>query len=220
MFLIWLYFLNAGNVCQTQKRLTLGGGKNVAIARTKFHLNNGLVNHIAVPRNRLSCMAGGPLYTCHAYGIQCENISTNEVTFIRGHGHNASNSFAWARYSKVWHERTWRQPRKCLCPISSRHSNANGTQQRRLEKSGISDGLSLQPVIRLAARTRANFKSEPYDMTEANLGSLESSYWWEKFPKRWIIVLLCFTAFLLCNMDRVSPFSFFLFTFTVLFWNN
>ncbi|KAM3204516.1 sodium-dependent phosphate transport protein 1, chloroplastic isoform X1 [Capsicum annuum] len=28
--------------------------------------------------------------------------------------------------------------------------------------------------------------------------------WWEEFPKRWIIVLLCFSAFLLCNMDRVN----------------
>lgn len=28
--------------------------------------------------------------------------------------------------------------------------------------------------------------------------------WWEQFPKRWVIVLLCFSAFLLCNMDRVS----------------
>lgn len=34
---------------------------------------------------------------------------------------------------------------------------------------------------------------------------LESSVpWWEQFPKRWVIVLLCFSAFLLCNMDRVS----------------
>lgn len=28
--------------------------------------------------------------------------------------------------------------------------------------------------------------------------------WWEQFPKRWVIVILCFSAFLLCNMDRVS----------------
>ena len=27
--------------------------------------------------------------------------------------------------------------------------------------------------------------------------------WWEEFPKRWVIVILCFSAFLLCNMDRV-----------------
>lgn len=30
--------------------------------------------------------------------------------------------------------------------------------------------------------------------------------WWEGFPKRWVIVFLCFSAFLLCNMDRVNPF--------------
>eukprot|EP01018_Ginkgo_biloba_P018642 Gb_01307 [translate_table: standard] len=27
--------------------------------------------------------------------------------------------------------------------------------------------------------------------------------WWQEFPKRWVIVVLCFFAFLLCNMDRV-----------------
>jgi len=32
----------------------------------------------------------------------------------------------------------------------------------------------------------------------------EFSPWWEVFPKRWVIVILCFSAFLLCNMDRVS----------------
>lgn len=34
--------------------------------------------------------------------------------------------------------------------------------------------------------------------------------WWKEFPKRWIIVVLCFSAFLLCNMDRVSLICFFL----------
>lgn len=35
--------------------------------------------------------------------------------------------------------------------------------------------------------------------------------WWQVFPKRWVIVVLCFSAFLLCNMDRVcnSAYSFF-----------
>uniref|UniRef100_A0A7N0UM98 Major facilitator superfamily (MFS) profile domain-containing protein n=1 Tax=Kalanchoe fedtschenkoi TaxID=63787 RepID=A0A7N0UM98_KALFE len=27
---------------------------------------------------------------------------------------------------------------------------------------------------------------------------------WQDFPKRWVIVILCFSAFLLCNMDRVN----------------
>ncbi|KAB2607073.1 sodium-dependent phosphate transport protein 1 [Pyrus ussuriensis x Pyrus communis] len=28
--------------------------------------------------------------------------------------------------------------------------------------------------------------------------------WLQEFPKRWVIVVLCFSAFLLCNMDRLS----------------
>ncbi|EEF50543.1 ascorbate transporter, chloroplastic isoform X2 [Ricinus communis] len=59
-------------------------------------------------------------------------------------------------------------------------------------------------------RTRAHYKSEEYDITQAAEGSSEAVLvegnlpWWEQFPKRWVIVLLCFMAFLLCNMDRVN----------------
>ncbi|CAN1282381.1 Sodium-dependent phosphate transport protein 1, chloroplastic [Linum perenne] len=34
--------------------------------------------------------------------------------------------------------------------------------------------------------------------------SASSVSWWEEFPKRWTIVIMCFSAFLLCNMDRVN----------------
>lgn len=45
------------------------------------------------------------------------------------------------------------------------------------------------------------FKREGDDVD----GELESAVpWWKEFPKRWVIVVLCFSAFLLCNMDRVS----------------
>ena len=37
---------------------------------------------------------------------------------------------------------------------------------------------------------------------------VQTNSWWERFPKRWVIVLLCFASFLLCNMDRVSIFLF------------
>ncbi|KAG8477430.1 hypothetical protein CXB51_030363 [Gossypium anomalum] len=66
-------------------------------------------------------------------------------------------------------------------------------------------------------RTSAFYKSEENDITEAKLDSLPSPDetneailverdipWWQSFPKRWAIVLLCFAAFLLCNMDRVN----------------
>lgn len=68
----------------------------------------------------------------------------------------------------------------------------------------------------------ADVKSEPYEVSDSvpDTVKLEGAFndvvsgkeedlegvvpWWEEFPKRWVIVVLCFTAFLLCNMDRVS----------------
>ncbi|KFK30624.1 hypothetical protein AALP_AA6G006100 [Arabis alpina] len=70
-------------------------------------------------------------------------------------------------------------------------------------------------------RSRAYYKSEESDITEGVVESLPSadgsaeailvegnlqnaSPWWQQFPRRWVIVLLCFASFLLCNMDRVN----------------
>ncbi|PWA38174.1 anion transporter 4 protein [Artemisia annua] len=86
----------------------------------------------------------------------------------------------------------------------------------QLKNISISDRQPLQPRHTTINRTRANYKSEDY--TGTDLDSLISSEggaseavlvgetkpWWEQFPKRWVIVLLCFSAFLLCNMDRVN----------------
>lgn len=51
-------------------------------------------------------------------------------------------------------------------------------------------------------------KAEAYELSKTAKEELESVAdevsWLEQFPKRWVIVILCFTAFLLCNMDRVS----------------
>lgn len=67
---------------------------------------------------------------------------------------------------------------------------------------------------------QADVKSEPYEISQSVPesvkfdGALDDAVleeedldnlgpWWEQFPKRWVIVILCFSAFLLCNMDRV-----------------
>ncbi|OVA18994.1 hypothetical protein BVC80_2969g1 [Macleaya cordata] len=84
-----------------------------------------------------------------------------------------------------------------------------------LRNLGISEGFSHLPEI---GRVRADVKSEPYEITADSAPDsvkfsevvssedvLQSTVpWWEEFPKRWMIVILCFSAFLLCNMDRVS----------------
>ncbi|PSR95064.1 Sodium-dependent phosphate transport protein [Actinidia chinensis var. chinensis] len=94
-----------------------------------------------------------------------------------------------------------------------------------LERSGVfatRKGL----VRRGIGKVRAEVKSESYDVADSAPQSvkfedalsdvvlgrdgevdeeLESAVpWWEEFPKRWVIVILCFSAFLLCNMDRVN----------------
>lgn len=83
----------------------------------------------------------------------------------------------------------------------------------------------------------ADVKSEPYEISDSVpksvkfedplndvVGSEEDvesvGPWWEQLPKRWVIVVLCFSAFLLCNMDRVSSFSAFLKVFKRSFSNG
>ena len=109
--------------------------------------------------------------------------------------------------------------RRCQCYLSSDPCSSSHIEQRAV------NGLGLSKTGK-ANTDRVHYKSEEYDVAEAKLDSLAStegtgeailmernvqqvSPWWQQFPKRWIIVLLCFAAFLLCNMDRVS----------ILFWN-
>nr|GEY98061.1 ascorbate transporter, chloroplastic [Tanacetum cinerariifolium]GEY98064.1 ascorbate transporter, chloroplastic [Tanacetum cinerariifolium] len=106
----------------------------------------------------------------------------------------------------------------CRSFVSLPYENCNWIKPVQLKNISISDRQPLQPRHTTINRTRANYKSEEYDVTGTDLDSLISSEggaseailvgetkpWWEEFPKRWVIVLLCFSAFLLCNMDRVN----------------
>ncbi|KAM4105216.1 hypothetical protein ACJW30_06G215200 [Castanea mollissima] len=108
---------------------------------------------------------------------------------------------------------------QCYC--SSDSAQSIKIKRRGLNAFGIKTRLChiSEPVK--SNRTCAYYKSEEDDITEAKVDSLTStetsseavlvegnveevSAWWEQFPKRWVVVLLCFTAFLLCNMDRVN----------------
>lgn len=105
----------------------------------------------------------------------------------------------------------------CECYLCSAPSHTSWVQPR-LEKLGINEKqVNLYAKVN---RTRAEYKSEEYDITGSKVDPLKSSEgpgeavlagdvsmaspWWVQFPKRWGIVLLCFAAFLLCNMDRVN----------------
>lgn len=113
------------------------------------------------------------------------------------------------------------QRRKRCCCIPSLNASYSSWHERRASKLlATTLGELHKAELVKANRIRTFYKSEEYDITEAKLEALtppeastdvfmvdatvkEASPWWEQFPKRWVIVLLCFTAFLLCNMDRV-----------------
>lgn len=95
---------------------------------------------------------------------------------------------------------------------STCYSNLDKNQFR------LGDGLLLVRK-RIGMKIFADVKSEPYDITGSPPESIRFKddkkddeegeqgsdvVWWEEFPKRWVIVILCFSAFLLCNMDRVN----------------
>lgn len=102
-----------------------------------------------------------------------------------------------------------------LCSAPYGTNNVGHGEVYRL---GLSKRKHAQTEVGKTNKFRVCYKSEEYDISETKMDPLQStegtgeaillegraSPWWQQFPKRWVIVLLCFTAFLLCNMDRVS----------------
>ncbi|CAF2125897.1 unnamed protein product [Brassica napus] len=108
-----------------------------------------------------------------------------------------------------------------LCPShQQRHISslqAAATLQHELGHSRRGFGCFLLPtrLFRFKGNTsRASYKSseesqgagavDPLPYAEAILVQGNASWWQLQFPRRWVIVLLCFASFLLCNMDRVN----------------
>ncbi|KAI5647233.1 hypothetical protein M9H77_33238 [Catharanthus roseus] len=105
-----------------------------------------------------------------------------------------------------------------ICNVSSSFSENSWMPPRKLDRLGFVVGQPQQSKHKTVNGIRADYKSEEFDITEAKLESLvtpegeavlvegfeQAKPWWEQFPKRWVMVLLCFAAFLLCNMDRVN----------------
>ncbi|EPS64644.1 hypothetical protein M569_10135, partial [Genlisea aurea] len=106
---------------------------------------------------------------------------------------------------------------QCKYRLSSFYMDANRLETRKFNKVWIADKHRSQSKHMTVMRTRAEFKSEERNTAGTDVDMMEVSTeaaaieaveptkaWWKDFPKRWVIVLLCFHAFLLCNMDRVN----------------
>ncbi|GFZ06837.1 major facilitator superfamily protein [Actinidia rufa] len=136
----------------------------------------------------------------------CQYVGNNPLSMSRQLGKKFHNISPRRRIRGV-----------CECCLTSTPSCSK--QPRKLDKLGIiyrQHQLSKHVKVHM---TRADYRSEDYDISGTELESFLSSEgprevvvegaeqikpWWVQFPKRWVIVLLCFTAFLLYNMDRVN----------------
>ncbi|KAL0712391.1 hypothetical protein Bca4012_019369 [Brassica carinata] len=82
---------------------------------------------------------------------------------------------------------------------SVRFKNSNKNTSRAYYKSSEESDITEEVVDSLPS---ADGSAEAI-LVQGNLQNAASP-WWKQFPRRWVIVLLCFASFLLCNMDRVN----------------
>ncbi|KAG2331066.1 hypothetical protein Bca52824_002246 [Brassica carinata] len=82
---------------------------------------------------------------------------------------------------------------------SIRFKNSNKNTSRAYYKSSEESDITEEVVDSLPS---ADGSAEAI-LVQGNLQNAASP-WWKQFPRRWVIVLLCFASFLLCNMDRVN----------------
>lgn len=99
-----------------------------------------------------------------------------------------------------------------VCSGSSRSTSSNGLVARRKRSWRVWTDVKSKPYD-VADPERESLKFQDAfddavlkngDAVDGQIATIAEIRWWEQFPKRWVIVLLCFSAFLLCNMDRVN----------------
>ncbi|KAF3441511.1 hypothetical protein FNV43_RR15425 [Rhamnella rubrinervis] len=209
----------SGKVSQTKQASSHGRGKHSVICSVRYHQENVTYKNLCMAR--FNSPTSGYLYGpyLHATGASDRNIVKPTGIFQEAdHPRLMTLKSSKVSCSMIFKQRI---RGKCECYLSSNSSCCGWNSSRMLDKLNVCNGQFLKSKHVKINRTRAYYKSEEYDITEAQVESLTSmegsgeatlaegnvqeiAPWWERFPKRWVIVFLCFTAFLLCNMDRVN----------------
>ncbi|XP_021800806.1 ascorbate transporter, chloroplastic [Prunus avium] len=191
-------FIDSGKVCQTNHAVVHRKGERL------YNQGKAFYQTLCTPRGSVSK---------YSYRPYLRAISSSDANILKptGRVHDEGDHLylimslqSGIRSQSIITKQ--RSTGRCKNYLSSNHSFSSCILSRKLDKVN---------------RTCAYYKSEDNDITKPEVDSLSSiegsseavladgnglkvSSWWEQFPKRWVIVLLCFTAFLLCNMDRVN----------------
>ncbi|CAL9007195.1 unnamed protein product [Prunus brigantina] len=203
-------FIDSGKVCQTNHTVVHRKGERLYNQGKTFY-QNLCTPRVSVSRN--------------SYSRYLRAISSSDANILKptGRVHDEGDLYLIMSLQSGIRSQSiitkQRSTGRCKSCLSSNHSFRSCIQSRKLDKL---DNRQYQKYELVKVnRTRAYYKSEDNDITKPEVDSLSSiegsseavladgnvlklSSWWEQFPKRWVIVLLCFTAFLLCNMDRVN----------------
>ncbi|XP_027115216.1 ascorbate transporter, chloroplastic isoform X1 [Coffea arabica] len=206
-------FIGSGKVYQAEQSAARHRGQCLAFDASQLAPKN--VFYTKLYMQRLRCSFFGCLYSSPLHPFGCLGTRNPGSTFHIEADHHL---LVCCQIGDKYNIR--RTKGICQCWLSSTFSQSNLTQPRKRDKLGFFDRQYQQSKHATATSIRADYKSEDYEITEAKLESLVSSEgageavlmeevvqtnsWWERFPKRWVIVLLCFASFLLCNMDRVN----------------
>ncbi|KAH9324407.1 hypothetical protein KI387_004585, partial [Taxus chinensis] len=183
---------------------------------------SGVKHYETNQRISLSCSPSCSIYLTRKIALQKKTCSRNK---FQGRSEHSSPSGAF-NYSLCKNFKNSRFERRFsgtfVCFLSSESSNENWEKTRNFAKLGTSLSRQWQDYeyrdrYDLRFKACADFES---DIGEDGPDSVPSykvlpesvrvekvdheAVWLKGFPKRWVIVLLCFFAFLLCNMDRVN----------------
>lgn len=206
-------FIGSGKVYQAEQSTARHQGQCLAFDASQLAPKNVFYNKLYTQRLRcpfFGCLYSSPLHPRGPLGTR----NPGSTFHVKADHHLLVCCQIGDKY------KIRRTKGSCKCWLSSTFPQSNLTQPRKQEKLGFFDRQYQQSKHATATGIRADYKSEDCEITEAKLESLVSSEgageavlveevvqtnsWWERFPKRWVIVLLCFASFLLCNMDRVN----------------
>lgn len=218
----------AGKLCQTEHAVSRQRGEHsgFAIAVPRHGHGNMFYKHIG------SLRANGALSRC-SYGTFLHALTPLDGQVLKPIGtlHDEWKQSLPSPLQTICRSNSrQRIYGRYQCYCSSDSAQSIKIKRRGLNTFGIKTRLCHISEPAKSNRTCAYYKSEEDDITEVKVDSLSStetsseavlvegnveevSPWWEQIPKRWVIVLLCFTAFLLCNMDRVSIFMLYLYLY-------
>ncbi|XP_022896385.1 ascorbate transporter, chloroplastic isoform X1 [Olea europaea var. sylvestris] len=207
-------FIDSGRVRRGESATTNQRGEPLGVSAVQCVNRKFFCNKLYLPRGLCGYTYYSSLHTSGRSNSKClRSKSPSHVEAFLSVSQLLNENF-------IFINRRQRMRGICQCSLFEACFNDNSIHPRKLDNLGFIDRHVLSSKHTIVTRTRADFKSEEHDITGTELESVGSSEmaseaalhegneqsqpWWKQFPKRWVIVMLCFASFLLCNMDRVN----------------